>query len=464
MRPKKSKHDWIALALFASLVIVGWLMIYAAGYDQQNGQSILTLATPAGKQLLFIAVSAALFVIVNVIDTKFWHTFAYPIYALSLLLLVLVLVIGVTIKGSTSWFSFGTFSLQPAEFVKFTTCLALAGFLSYYRTDLKRLRYQVGALGLMGLPAVLIILQPDAGSALVFSSFLLVLYREGLPSVLYVAGALVIALVISALVFPVQQVIALLLLFAGAALSLQLKDQWLWVPGLLALALVEILFLPSPMPWQVLVFNAGLLIVASFRRIKARFTRHVVVALPAVVFCTGVVFFVNYAFTNLLEPHQQDRINVWLHPEECDPQGSLYNVLQSKIAIGSGGVMGKGFLKGSMTNLNYVPEQTTDFIFSTIGEEQGFVGSAGIIVIYTLLLLRIVAMAERMRSSFARHYAYGLLGILFFHFFINIGMTMGIVPIIGIPLPFVSYGGSSLIAFSIMFGILFKMDRERFGV
>ncbi|MDX1477641.1 MAG: rod shape-determining protein RodA [Saprospiraceae bacterium] len=464
MRPTKSKHDWIALALFVSLVIVGWLMIYAAGYNQQPDARLLSLSAPAGKQLLFIGVAAVLFVLVNIVDTKFWRTFAYPLYVLSLVMLVLVLLLGHTVKGSTSWFAIGAFSFQPAEFAKFSTCLALAGFLSYYRTDLKRLRYQLGALGLMGLPAMLIMVQPDAGSALVFSSFLLLLYREGMPTVLYIAGACLIALVISALLFPILHLVAVILLLAAALLSLQLKDQLLWGFGLVGLAIAEVVFLPAPMPWPVLLFNGLLLVIAVARRIMARYPRHVVVAIPAVVIGIGLVFLVHHAFTRILEPHQQDRINVWLHPEQCDPQGSLYNVLQSKIAIGSGGVMGKGFLKGTMTNLNYVPEQTTDFIFSTIGEEQGFVGSAGVIILYTFLLLRIVSMAERMRSAFSRHYAYGLLGILFFHFFINIGMTMGIVPIIGIPLPFVSYGGSSLIVFSLMFGVLFKMDRERYGL
>ncbi|MDX1408673.1 MAG: rod shape-determining protein RodA, partial [Saprospiraceae bacterium] len=408
MRPKKSKHDWIALALFVSLVIVGWLMIFAAGYDQQPETSMLGLSTPAGKQLLFIGVSAILFVLVNIVDTKFWRTFAYPLYALALVLLLLVLVVGVTVKGSTSWFAIGAFSLQPAEFAKFATCLALAGFLSYYRTDLKRRRYQLGALGLMGLPALLIMIQPDAGSALVFSSFLLLLYREGMPTVLYIAGALLIALVISALLFPIMHLAAVILLLAAAALSLQLRDQLLWTLGLLGLAIAEVIALPVPLPWPVLLFNGMLLVIAAIRRVRARYARHVVVAVPAVVISVGLVLLVHHAFTQVLEPHQQDRINVWLHPEQCDPQGSLYNVLQSKIAIGSGGVMGKGFLKGTMTNLNYVPEQTTDFIFSTIGEEQGFVGSAGVIILYTCLLLRIMSMAERMRSAFSRHYAYGL--------------------------------------------------------
>lgn len=459
---RKRQVDWIALALFSSLVIIGWLMIYAAGYEQGQEQSMFNLATPAGKQLLFIGVGVLIFVAVYIIDDKFWHTFSYPIYAITLVLLILVLIVGSTIKGSTSWFTFGGFSLQPSEFAKFGTCLAMAAFLSYYRTDLKSLRYQAGGIAILAAPALLIFLQPDAGSALVFSSFFLVLYRKGMPSLLYIAGVFIIALLISALLFPPFLVIAILLGLSAALLAIQLKNNRLWVGSTLLLLLIEILLWENLIPLPVLILNTLLLLITTFRSFRSRYERSVVLMIPAVVFSVAMVFSVSYAFSEVLEPHQQDRINVWLRPEQCDPQGSLYNVLHSKIAIGSGGMKGKGFLNGSMTNLNYVPEQTTDFIFSTIGEEQGFIGSAGIIIMYSLLIVRIIRMGERMRSSFNQHYAYGVAGLLFFHFFINIGMTMGLVPIIGIPLPFISYGGSSLLAFTIMMAVLMKMDRSRF--
>ncbi len=459
---RKRQVDWIALALFSSLVIIGWLMIYAAGYEQGQEQSMFSLATPAGKQLFFIGVGIVIFIAVYIIDDKFWHTFSYPIYAITLILLILVLLIGATIKGSTSWFALGGFSLQPSEFAKFGTCLAIAAFLSYYRTDLKSFRYQVGGIAILAAPAFLIFLQPDAGSALVFSSFFIVLYRKGMPSLLYMAGIFIIALFISALLFPPFLVIAILLGLSSALLALQLKNSRLWVGSMLLLLLVEILLWENLIPLPVLILNTVLLLITTLRSIRSRYERSVVLMIPAVVFSIAMVFSVSYAFNEVLEAHQQDRINVWLRPEQCDPQGSLYNVLHSKIAIGSGGVKGKGFLKGSMTNLNYVPEQTTDFIFSTIGEEQGFIGSAGIIILYALLIVRIIRMGERMRSSFNQHFAYGVAGLLFFHFFINIGMTMGLVPIIGIPLPFISYGGSSLLAFTIMMAVLMKMDRSRF--
>lgn len=462
MRVRTRQVDWIAMALFVSLIIIGWLMVYAAGYNAEL--RLLSLSTPAGKQLIFIAVAGILFVLISLIDLKFWRTFAYPIYALTLAALILVLFAGTTIKGSTSWFALGPFSIQPAEFAKFSTCLAMAGFLSYYRTDLRKLKYQMGALLLMAGPAVLIFLQPDAGSALVFTSFLILLYRAGMPSILYIAAGVLVGLVISAMLFPPGHIAAVLMLLSAMFFSLQLKHQLYWLVGLLFIGILEVVVWPHMIPIPVLLFNGGLMIVAAVRRLQTRYARYVVVIMPALALAIGLIFFVNHAFTNILEPHQQDRINVWLRPDQCDPQGSLYNVLQSKIAIGSGGMMGKGFLQGTMTNLNHVPEQTTDFIFSTIGEEQGFVGSLGVIVLYTFLLLRIVSIAERMRSAFARHYAYGVLGLLFFHFFVNIGMTMGIVPIIGIPLPFVSYGGSSLLAFTVMMAVLFKMDRARYVI
>ena len=454
--------DWIAFALFASLVIIGWLMIYAAGYEQGSDTTAISLDGTAGKQLLFIGVSAVLFSAIYLFDVKFWHTLSYPIYAFCLLLLILVLLIGSTIKGSTSWFVLGGFSLQPSEFAKFGTSLAMASFLSYYRTDLRNFKFQIAAVAILAVPAVLIMLQPDAGSALVFSSFFLVLYRQGMPALIYIAGAFAVALFICALLFPPLLVISLIVLVGACLLSVQLNKPYVWVGAMLLLAAVEVILWENLTPLVVIIFNTTLLAVAVFRSVRSRYERGVLLTVPAILLSAGLVFMVSHAFNKILQPHQQDRINVWLRPEQCDPQGSLYNVLHSKIAIGSGGLQGKGFLNGSMTNLNYVPEQTTDFIFSTIGEEQGFVGSAGIIILYTMLILRIIAMAGRMRPGFNQNYAYCVAGLLFFHFFVNIGMTMGLVPIIGIPLPFISYGGSSLLAFTLMMAVLFKMDSTRF--
>lgn len=435
-------------------------MIYAAGYSEQEGRSLLNLSSPSGKQLLFIGISAALFAATSLIDWKFWNTIAYPVYGIGILSLLLVLIFGATIKGSTSWFTIGAFSLQPSEFAKFATCIGLASFLSYYRTDLRKYKYQAGAVGLIALPVILIAFQPDAGSALVFSSFMILLFREGMPAWMYILAITFFALVITALIFPPPMVIAITFLLGAITASVQTKNQLIWISSLIAIGAAEVA-LGEHWGWF-MGLNAVICAYAIIRRFSLRNDRQVLLLGPALIVAAGLVFLAHYAFSEILEPHQQDRINVWLRPAECDPRGSLYNVLQSKIAIGAGGLMGRGYLKGSMTNLNYVPEQTTDFIFSTIGEEQGFLGSAGIIILFALLLMRIVAMAERMRSAFCKSYAYGVFGILFLHFFVNIGMTMGLVPIIGIPLPFISYGGSSLLAFTLMMGVLFKMDRNRF--
>lgn len=460
MQVREKRADWVAMALFISLVIIGWLMIYAAGYSEQQGKALFNLTSPSGKQLLFVAIAAVLFLATQLIDWKFWNTFAYPLYGLGILSLGLVLIAGTTVKGSTSWFSIGAFSLQPSEFAKFATCVGLASFLSYYKTDLRRFKYQLGAVAMFVMPAALILLQPDAGSALVYISFVILLYRSGMPSWIYILTLILSVLVIVALVFPPQMVVAVTILIGAIVASLQTQQQLPWILSFTALGVAEVLT-GIPAGW-LLVLNSILFITALLRRVNTRGGRQVLLLLPALTLAAGLVFMAHYAFTDILEPHQQDRINVWLRPDQCDPRGSLYNVLQSKIAIGAGGLMGRGYLKGSMTNLNYVPEQTTDFIFSTIGEEQGFIGSMGIIILFTLLMLRVVAMAERMRSPFCKAYAYGVFGVLFIHIVVNIGMTMGLVPIIGIPLPFVSYGGSALLAFTLMMGVLFKMDRSRY--
>jgi len=282
------------------------------------------------------------------------------------------------VSGATSWFSIGGFSLQPSEFAKFTTALAMASYLSSYNANLRIFKSQVIAFGLIAVPIVLILMQPDAGSAIVFTSFLILFYRLGN----------------------------------------------LWRNG---------------------------------RKELVKFL------LPLIIFGGAFAYGANFAFNNILKPHQQSRINVWLNPSKA-PSDAIYNLRQSKLTIGSGELSGKGFLQGTRTKLDFVPEQSTDFIFCTIGEEQGFVGVFGIIALYLLFLYRITVIAERQRSDFSRNYAYGVAGILFFHFFINIGMTMGLVMIIGIPLPFISYGGSSLLAFSLMIGVLLKLDSNRFSI
>ena len=458
--------DWTTFSIFLGLVAVGWLMIFSVGYEEgiYDGFSSY-LSTPSGKQTIWIAISFSIFFLFFFIDWKFWQTFAYLIYALSMISLVAVLFLGNTINGATSWFVFGGFSLQPSELAKFATCLAMASYLSSYSTNLRDLRSQIITMGLFAVPMVLILLQPDAGSALVFLSFLILLYREGLSANYYIIGVYVTTILILGLVFNPIFILTGLLLLALFVLTMNLPQQRMyWFVAALVFAFGIGYGIREGLAMEMLYISIGgfgAMAIFQLMRNKARLVGLLSFFL---VVGSGLAFVSNYAFNNILGSHQRDRINVWLQPDKCDPKGSLYNLMQSKLAISSGGLQGKGFMEGNMTKLNYVPEQFTDFIFCTIGEEQGFIGSIGIIGLFILLLIRVTIVAERQRSSFARQYAYGVAGILFVHFFINIGMTMGLMPIIGIPLPFISKGGSSLLGFSIMISVLLKLDSNRYRI
>lgn len=454
--------DWVTLSLYISLVAIGWLMIYAVGYDEDSTEPFFNFTTNAGKQLFFIGLSFGVLLITAIIDWKFWRTFAYPIYAFGLAQLLGLMVLGVTVKGATSWYRFGGFTYQPSEFAKFATAIAIAAFLSQYNTSLKNWRSSLTVFGIMFLPMALIMLQPDAGSALVFTSFLVVLYRAGLSATLYLFGFSTSLLLVLGLVYDPRIIIVSLILIILLVFIFNFKDRFRWFIGLLGWGAVSVGLLYFGIVYPVLGANLVALLVLSYVMYSNRKGRLVAQLLSLFLLGSAISFSANYAFNNILERHQQDRINVWLRPSVCDPQGALYNVLQSKLTIGSGGLEGKGFLEGTMTKLNYVPEQSTDFIFCTIGEEQGFIGTVGIVGLFFLLLFRIITIAERQRSEFSKFYAYGVAGILFIHVFINIGMTMGLVPIIGIPLPFISYGGSSILGFSLLIGVLLKLDSNRF--
>ena len=455
--------DWPLLSIYLSVVILGWLMIYSV--TETEMQKIGFLQSSAGKQMIWAGISFFVLLLIYSVDWKFWQTFAYPVYAGSLLFLAGVLVFGSTIKGATSWYSFGGATIQPSEFAKFGTAIALSAYLGQFKTSLKKVRHQVMAFGFIALPAGLILLQPDMGSTLVFSSFLVAMYREGLSPVYYwIAGFLGAMLLLGLLVEPLDIAMVLVLVALGILAFQQPQYSKWWRRGwlLATLGAVYLHFWVS-LP-QVLYLFGALLGIWAFYIFSRRGPRQVVPLVLAVLVGIGLSSAANYGFNDLLKPHQQDRINVWLNPSKCDPQGSLYNLLQSKMAISSGGLEGKGFLQGQMTKLNYVPEQSTDFIFCTIGEEHGFIGSFMTIALFLFLLLRLTTIAERQRSAFSRIYAYCLAGIFFVHFFINIGMTMGLVPIIGIPLPFVSKGGSALLSFSIMIGVLLKLDKHRYDL
>jgi rod shape determining protein RodA len=404
--------DWLTLGLYLILITIGWFSIYAATYDEEL-QQVLNLNTSHGKQLFFIGVSLFTGIVILIFDSKFFTTFAYLIYGFIMLLLVGVLIFGATIKGSKSWIRMGSFSLQPAEFAKFAVSLALAKFFSGLNVNIKTTSSKLMVGAIIGIPAILILLQGDTGSMLVFSAFIFVLFREGLPSIFLILIFVVAVLSVLALIIN-KYILILVLAIVGVSMFLFLKRAKNIVP------IVAVLFI------------AG----------------------------AGYILSVDYVFNQILRSHQRERIEILLG-QKTDLKGAGYNLNQSLIAIGSGGTMGKGFLKGTQTKFNFVPEQSTDFIFCTIGEEWGFLGSAGILLIFFALLYRIIFIAERQRSKFSRVYAYSVASILFFHITINVGMTIGLVPVIGIPFPLVSYGGSSILAFTILLFILLKLDSDR---
>lgn len=464
-RPAKSA-DVLTFSLYLCLLAIGWSMLFSVGYNggYDQGVSDFLLTTQAGKQTIWVLVSLIVFFFTQIIDRKFWQTFAYPIYGICLLLLILVVIIGSEIKGATSWFRVFGFTVQPSEFAKFGTCLAIAAYLSRINVSLKYFNAQAIAFGLVLIPAALIMLQPDAGSALIFFSFLVLFFREGFPVNFYVLGFSVAACLILGIMYEElpEKVIWGICSLASLGLLLNFENK-IYAIGGFSLMLVASWFAMGE-NWEnlvyVLITNIVIFTIIGFLSWRQGKSRLVGLTLLVALAASGIVRASAFGFS-MLANHQKDRINVWLNFEKADPQGAAYNLNQSKMAISSGGLEGQGFLEGNLTQLNYVPEQSTDFIFSAIGEEQGFIGSLSIIIFFLLLLWRITVIAERQRSAFVRCYAYGVVGILFVHFLVNIGMTMGLMPIIGIPLPFISKGGSSLLGFSLMIGVLLKMDRHR---
>jgi rod shape determining protein RodA len=459
---KNRSLDWVSLTVYVSLLFIGWSMLYSTTYNSEQPYAFLNISSVIGSQTVWLVISLIAFVSVLTLDWKFWNTLAFPVYAITVLLLILVLFFGKEINGSKSWFSFGVFSIQPSEWAKFGTALALSSYLSFLKTNLQDSKVLMIAIGIFMVPALVILLQPDPGSALVYMSFFILLYRKGLSPFIFLTAFSFIFCFILSLVFSPVDVTVFICSIVGVVLIFEHqnpRNAFLISAGMLAM----ILFLYMQNEHQlVLLPPIIVMIVFSLLLFFKKNFRLLAITIPLATLFVVFSFGATYVFENALKPHQQDRINVWLRPEKCDPRGSLYNVLQSKLAIGSGGMAGKGFLKGEMTKLNYVPEQTTDFIFTSVGEEQGFIGSVGVIFLFTVLLLRCVTIAERAKLEFIRNYAYCVLGILLVHFFINIGMTIGIMPVIGIPLPFLSKGGSSLLAFSVMISVLLKMDMARF--
>jgi rod shape determining protein RodA len=458
--------DWSVVLVFITLVVMGWFNIYAAVYDEKH-KSIFDLGHRYGMQLIWIALSLVLAFIIMTMDVKLFSFFSYVIYGLSVGLLILVLIIGKEVNGAKAWLAVGQFSIQPAEFAKIGTALALAKFLSQYNIKITEFRTLSPVAIILFIPVALIALQPDAGSILVYTAFAFALFREGLPGiVLFFGFTLIILLFVSLLVPQLKILIALLVLAFGvfALLSRKYKETLIalsiYIVALGLLWGIGILSHHKFSFYSLLAFSFFLsgtvyLIIGFFRKIQLLNT--------FVIFMFGAIIFTNsvdYVFHKILEEHQQKRMNILLGLES-DPLGYGYNVNQSLIAIGSGGFLGKGFLQGTQTKFNFVPEQSTDFIFCTIGEEWGFLGSFVIIGLFMFLIYRIITIAERQRSTFSRIYGYSVASIFFFHFTINIGMAIGLLPVIGIPLPFFSYGGSSLWGFTIMLFILLRLDTAR---
>ena len=408
-----SKLDWATIAIYSVMVFLGWLNIYAAVYTTSVDKSIFDFSLNSGKQLLWIFTSIALIIAIFIIDFKFYDNVALLIYGFVMTLLILVLIFGEDVNGARSWFKLGPLRFQPSELAKFSTALAIAKIFGERKIKFTKIKDILLLGAIIAFPAILIILQKDTGSALVFGAFILVFYREGLTSLILILGVVLIALFVLTLIYSKIYIIT----------------------G------IGILFL----------------LISYFLRHNVK---NIFIAFIFGVVASGVVFGVDFFVNDILQPHQQNRIKVLVNPN-TDPLGAGWNVTQSKIAIGSGGAYGKGFLNGTQTKFDFVPEQSTDFIFCTIGEEHGFIGSIIVIILFVSLLIKIVFIAERQKTTFSRVYAYAVVSILFFHFAINIGMTIGLAPVVGIPLPFFSYGGSSLWSFTILLFILLKLDAHR---
>ncbi|MBQ6794377.1 MAG: rod shape-determining protein RodA [Butyricimonas sp.] len=459
---------WVSILLYLMLVLIGWLNIYAAVYDE-NHSSIFDISQKYGKQLIWIGAAFVLAFLVLLTDSKFFTTFSMVIYGIMIFLLIAVLFLGTETKGARSWFEVGDFRIQPAEFAKFATNLAIAYVMSRHNFKVMRFSSLLTIGLILALPSGLIILQNDTGSALVYSSFILVLFREGLHGSILLLCFVAAAIFIMALLYSPFTV--LLVIIGGTLIAFyyyrhdirELFQIILFIGcGFGLFVLIKWMFNLLISDYYMLLTVYVITSITAIYPIYKRKMKNMITLLLISWLCVGAAPSVNYAFDHL-QPHQQDRINELLGIR-VDPKGTGYNVTQSKIAIGSGGLLGKGFLQGTQTKLNFVPEQSTDFIFCTVGEEWGFVGSTFIIVLLAVFILRIIKLAERQRSSFSRMYGYGVASILFFHVAVNIGMTIGMAPVIGIPLPFFSYGGSSLWSFTILIFIFLRLDANRLQV
>jgi len=463
------KLDWSLIITWFALVMIGWISVFASVYDEEHAH-ILDISQRYGMQFIWIITSLIIAsFILFIINPKLYNVLAWILYFLSMLLLFAVIFIGVEVNGSKSWFMIGPVRVQPAELAKITTSFALASMMSAYNFRLKKFSSLVKVGLVIVVPMLLIILEKETGSALVFASFLFVLYREGLSGWYLAFGILAILLFVITLAF--SSFTSMILLFvimviAKTAFSKRFLHNIVFLAVYLPVLILsprvgELKFIPwalKDVEWLAIFMTVPLLYF-MYKAIREK-TRYMKYILLSFFVSTALIFSVQFFFDEILQDHQRARIENLLGVTE-DLQGAGYNVHQSKIAIGSGGFFGKGFLKGTQTKFNFVPEQSTDFIFCTVGEEWGFVGSLVVVGLFVFMLIRILTLAERQKDNFTRIYGYALASVIFMHFFINIGMTIGIMPVIGIPLPFVSYGGSSLWAFTIFLFVFIRLDLER---
>lgn len=472
--------DWWTVLLYLLLVICGWFSICGASYDYGE-PNFFDFGLRSGKQLIWIACSLGLASVILSLDHRFFDTYAFLIFGILLLLLFATIFNPHEIKGSKSWIVLGPVSIQPAEFAKFGTALALAKFMGEFTYSMANRKHLIATLAIILVPMFLIIMQKETGSALVYMSFFLMLYREGMPGAILFTGVCAVVYFIVGIRFSIEPmadgitpwgefaVLSLIIIltsgliwvYCKTARKLAMMVLGVGVSGIILGMLFSFYVIPFNMVYMLLV----MIVVLFFTMIVFFLRERLYSFLYISVFVIGsaaFLFSTDYVFSNVLEPHQKVRIEVLLGMKD-DPSGAGYNVNQSKIAIGSGGLTGKGFLNGTQTKLKYVPEQDTDFIFCTVGEEQGFLGSSIVLILYLSLILRLIILAERQPTRFARIYGYCVMSIFFFHLFINVGMVLGLTPVIGIPLPFFSYGGSSLWGFTILLFVFIRIDAARYG-
>lgn len=469
--------DWLSICIYMALIILGWISVCGASYDFGD-VNLISLETRAGKQLLWMGCSLGLGFVLLMLEDKLFDWFAYLFYIGMMLLLLITPFIAEETKGSLSWIKFGSVSLQPAEFAKFATALALAKLMNVYGFTMERLKYSLPVVIMILLPMILIILQQETGSALVFLAFFLMLYREGMPGSILFSGICAVIYFVVGIRFGHEMmpdectsigeyfVLLLVTIFAASLVHVYCKKKevvrniLVYGLGSSVLAMLFSLYVvPFNVVWFLLIESIAVVVYLIYYSIQKRAISYFYISLFTIA-SIGFLYSASYVFDNILQPHQQVRIEVVLGMKE-DLAGAGYNVNQSKIAIGSGGLTGKGFLNGTQTKLKYVPEQDTDFIFCTVGEEQGFVGAAIVLLLFMALILRLISLAERQHTRFGRVYGYSVMSIFFFHLFVNVGMVLGLTPVIGIPLPFFSYGGSSLWGFTILLFVFLRIDASR---